>query len=115
MQFPPVGGTSTSRRFTIITSDRPSDLMDRLADDLRAEPLSSPLRDECIVVQSLGMERWVRLELARRHGCAASLRMPFPAAFSHWIAAQVEREAAGGGQAPRARTIVGDERFERDV
>lgn len=114
MQFPPAGGTLRSRRFSIITSDRPSALMDRLADDLRAEPLSSPLRDECIVVQSLGMERWVRLELARRHGCAASLRMPFPAAFSHWIAAQVERELADA-QARGARTIVGDERFDRDV
>ncbi len=56
-------------------------LADALADVIRA-PLSSPLRDEIVLVQSLGMARWLKLELADRLGVAAGLRFPFPRALA---------------------------------
>ncbi len=98
---------------TIVTSDRPSILMERLAHDLRTAPLS-PLEDEIIVTQSQGMSKWIRLELARRHGCAASLRMPFPAAFCYDILAR--RGTASRTRSPSGALVAPiDERFTREI
>ncbi len=94
---------------TIVTSDRPRTLMDRLAADIGAVPLP-PLEDEIIVIQSQGMSRWVRLELARKHGCAASLDVPFPAKFCQQILASRARR---GATTPSATEVV-DPRFERE-
>jgi exodeoxyribonuclease V gamma subunit len=47
------------------------------------EPLPSPLAAEIIVVQSQGMARWLKLELARQQGICANVRFPFPKAFAH--------------------------------
>ncbi len=46
-------------------------------------PLSSPLVPETVVVQSQGMARWLKLELAAKLGIAAHIRFPFPRAFAH--------------------------------
>jgi exodeoxyribonuclease V gamma subunit len=64
----------------LIASNRMEDLVERLAEIL-ATPLASPLEKEIILVQSKGMERWVSMELARRHGVCANIRFPFPNAF----------------------------------
>lgn len=69
----------------IITGDSPYALVEHLDRVLTATPLP-PFDDDIVVVQSLGMERWVRQQLARRRGCAASLRLPFPAAFCRSLA-----------------------------
>ena len=61
----------------LFTSNRLEVLSARLADILRF-PLPSPLAPELIVVQSKGMEKWLRMELARRQGVAANLVFPFP-------------------------------------
>ena len=55
-------------------------LADELAGVLRA-PLPSPLATEVIIVQSRGMERWICMGLAERHGICANIRFPFPNAF----------------------------------
>ena len=101
------------RRFTVVTADRLSPLVSRLAGELARDPLP-PLADELIVVQSQGMRRWLQLELARRHGCAASLRLPFPAAFCRLLADTIlpleedtHRFATG--------TRADDDPFDRDV
>jgi len=57
--------------FTVYTSNRMEMLADRLA-ELFARPLPSPLASEVIVVQSKGMQRWLAMELARRHGVWAN-------------------------------------------
>ena len=44
-------------------------------------PLSSPFAQEIIIVQSKGMEHWISMELARRHGICANIDFPFPNAF----------------------------------
>ena len=90
-------------QYTLVTSHRPAILLERLAHDLGTTPLG-PFDEETIVVQSLGMERWIQHELARRHGCAASLRFPFPAAFCHWLAKRLAPDGQGT-----------DDRFQRDA
>ena len=69
-----------------------SNRLERLADslsELLSEPLSSPFEKEVIVVQSRGMERWLRMELALRHGISANLDFPFPNAFVKTIYSQI--------------------------
>jgi exodeoxyribonuclease V gamma subunit len=66
--------------FNVFTGNRLETLVEALAELLRT-PLSSPLDQEIIVVQSKGMERWVSMELAERHGVCANCRFPFPNAF----------------------------------
>ena len=93
----------SARGLTVVTGDRAEDLIARLAADLGAEPLS-PFDDEIVVVQSQGMRRWLRHELAHRQGCAASIRFPFPADFSRRLAGA--RGLSDGSL---------DARFERDA
>ena len=92
-------------QMAVITGDAPEALLARMEQDLAVAPLP-PFEDECIVVQSLGMDRWVRQQFARRQGCAASLTMPFPAAFCRRLAATLQRDprfATGDGVSIDAR------------
>jgi exodeoxyribonuclease V gamma subunit len=73
---------------SVIQSNRPEILADRLADLLRDEPLQ-PLVQETIVIQSDGIGRWLKLALAERLGIAASMRFPFPASFVWELVARV--------------------------
>jgi len=91
----------------LVTGDAPAALLAAIDDMLAAAPLS-PFDDETIIVQSLGMERWLRQQLARRRGCAASLRMPFPAGFCRSLADTLQRDASFAG--PAAEPL--DTRFE---
>ena len=68
----------------LFTSNRLEILVESLA-DLLSKPLTSPLAEEIILVQSKGMERWVSTELARRHGICANCRFPFPNAFVYEV------------------------------
>jgi len=68
----------------LFTSNRLEILADTLAEVLE-EPLASVLDEEIIVVQSKGMERWVSMQLAQRHGICANYRFPFPNAFVHEV------------------------------
>jgi len=70
--------------FRVFTSNRLEILADQLARALR-EPLPSPFDQETIVVQSKGMERWICLQLAERHGICSNCRFPFPNTFVHEI------------------------------
>lgn len=68
------------KHFRLYTSNRLEVLLDALAEILRT-PAASPFDPEIIVVQSKGMERWIAMELSRRHGVAAHYRFPFPNSF----------------------------------
>ena len=68
----------------LFTSNRLEILADALAEVL-SKPLASVLDEELIVVQSRGMERWVSMQLAQRHGICANYIFPFPNAFVHDI------------------------------
>ena len=65
----------------ICRSNRVESLLQRLADRLAAQPLSSPLLPEVVVTPSPAMARWVNLQLAARHGVAANYNYPLPASF----------------------------------
>jgi len=64
----------------IYKSNRLETLSEALAEVTRA-PLRSVLQPEMIVVQSLGMRRWLSLTLAGLHGVAMNREFPFPADF----------------------------------
>ncbi len=68
----------------LFTSNRLENLAEALAEVLRT-PLGSVLDEEIIVVQSRGMERWVSMQLAQRHGICANYRFPFPNTFVHEV------------------------------
>jgi len=70
--------------FRIFTSNRLEILADQLSRVLR-EPQPSPFDPEIVVVQSKGMERWICLQLAERHGICSNFRFPFPNTFVHEI------------------------------
>ncbi|MCP3958066.1 MAG: exodeoxyribonuclease V subunit gamma [bacterium] len=75
----------TKPSLSFFTSNRLEVLVEQLARTLASEPLP-PLEREVIVVQSQGMHRWLTLRLADRLGVAASLIMPFPGHFCHYLA-----------------------------
>lgn len=66
------------------TSNRLENLVRRLAESVR-RPLRSPFEPEIILVQSQGMARWLKLQLARHHGICSNCRFPFPRAFSYEV------------------------------
>jgi len=67
-------------KFRLYSSNRLEVLAEKLAEILSEHPLP-PLVQEWIVVQSRGMERWVRMKLARYHGICANIGFPFPDAL----------------------------------
>ncbi|VBB43880.1 DNA helicase/exodeoxyribonuclease V, gamma subunit [uncultured Desulfatiglans sp.] len=72
--------TSNQPRPRLIVSNRLEALVEQLCAILEA-PLSSPMAEETIVVQSQGMAHWLSMQLARRLGICANVRFPFPNAL----------------------------------
>jgi exodeoxyribonuclease V gamma subunit len=68
----------------LFTSNRMEVLADKLAERL-ARPLPHTLQQEIIVVRNKGMERWLKLQLAERHGICANCEFPFPEAFGYRV------------------------------
>jgi exodeoxyribonuclease V gamma subunit len=64
----------------LFTSNRMEILVEHLSDVLKSS-LKQPLAPEIILVQSKGMERWLSMEIARRHGICANVRFPYPIHF----------------------------------
>jgi exodeoxyribonuclease V gamma subunit len=67
--------------FLLHASNRLENLVELLAEVLKT-PLD-PMEPETILVQSGGMQRWVSMQLARRHGVCAGIRFPFPVGFAY--------------------------------
>ncbi len=65
-------------RLYIYMSNRLEQLLEELCDFFASSPPASPLEEEVIVVQSLGMRKWLSLELARKLGIWTNCRYPFP-------------------------------------
>ena len=69
-------------KLRLYTSNRMENLAESLAEGIR-RPLRSPFEPETILVQSQGMARWLKLQLAQRHGICSNCQFPFPRAFSY--------------------------------
>jgi len=63
--------------FNLYTSNHLESLVEQLS-AVVSRPLPSPMDQEIIVVQSLGMQQWISLELAKRFGIWTNCRYPFP-------------------------------------
>ncbi len=63
---------------TLHTSNRLESLADALSETLRSAPLP-PLTTERVIVQSLGVRRWLSFQLAERLGVTMNVAFPFPA------------------------------------
>ena len=68
----------------LYTGNRLENLMRRLADRMRDQPLP-PLRPEVIVVQSQGMQKWLSLQLADAHGVFANVAYLFPKTLAQTV------------------------------
>ncbi|HEY3602560.1 MAG TPA: exodeoxyribonuclease V subunit gamma, partial [Chthoniobacterales bacterium] len=77
--------------FYLHTSNRLEELAEALALALR-HPLRDPFAPEAVVVQSLGMERWLVQQLATRHGICANISFLFPQRF---VASLVDQALPG--------------------
>ena len=64
----------------LYTSNQLETLAETLAGQVR-RPLRSPLDPEIVLVQSQGMSRWLKLQLAGKHGICSNCHFPFPRAF----------------------------------
>src|SRR5580692_4831688 len=62
------------------TGNRLETLLEELVAVVR-KPLPFVLQPEIIIVQSLGMGRWLSLELAKQQGICANVQFPFPQRF----------------------------------
>jgi exodeoxyribonuclease V gamma subunit len=78
------------------TSNRLETLARRLAESIQ-RPMCSVLQPELVVVQSQGMARWLKLELARRNGVCANGSFPFPKVFCSQV---LSANSASPGGAP---------------
>ncbi|UJF18927.1 exodeoxyribonuclease V subunit gamma [Vibrio sp. SS-MA-C1-2] len=67
--------------FSIYHSNQLDLLKSLLIELIRREPLSHPLGNEVILVQSPGMAQWLKLALAKEMGIAANIEFPLPATF----------------------------------
>lgn len=68
----------------LITSNRMEDLAAGLAESLRTGA-PGPFESEMVLVQSLGMARWLEQQLAGHLGVCAGVEFPFPNAFARRI------------------------------
>ncbi len=74
-------------------SNRVEHLAERLVEVVRP-PLDNPFANDCIVVQSLGMQRWLEMTLATATGVWANGWFPFPEASRQ---TSNRRETSGRG------------------
>ena len=81
---------------SVVTAPRLEPLFARLAETLAADPLPPLERETVLVAQNKGLRAWLTHELARAHGCAASLDLRAPLTF----ATDLARELVPGARAP---------------
>ncbi|WP_170920388.1 exodeoxyribonuclease V subunit gamma [Desulfacinum hydrothermale] len=81
----------------VVVSNRTERLFEAFADDLK-EPLPDPMEPEIVVVQDMGMARWLTHQLARTAGISANMRFLVPAdlvwiVYGAWLGLEIQPEA----------------------
>lgn len=72
-----IGQTLGGRGITLYGSNDPEELIRKCAEDLSVG-LSDPFREEEFLVQSRGMNSWIKLQMTDRMGVFANIRFRFP-------------------------------------
>ncbi|OOR98323.1 exodeoxyribonuclease V subunit gamma [Haemophilus paracuniculus] len=67
--------------FTVYYSNQLAHHKDKLVELLQHFPNADPFSQETVLVQSVGMEQWLRKEIAQSVGISASIEFPFPTSF----------------------------------
>ncbi|CAN2042883.1 exodeoxyribonuclease V gamma subunit [Candidatus Magnetomoraceae bacterium gMMP-15] len=67
-------------KLTFFTSNQTEILIKKISEILK-NPLSNPLKNETVIIQSKGMERWICMELAKNHNICANYNFVFPNTF----------------------------------
>ena len=81
MRMDTVRSYEKANKFHLVSSNRLENLTADLGEKLNAPVGKNPLEPELVVVQSRGMERYLRLELAKLQGVSANMEFPFPQKF----------------------------------
>ncbi|WP_028578441.1 exodeoxyribonuclease V subunit gamma [Desulfomicrobium escambiense] len=76
--------------FLLHASNRLENLAELLAEVVKI-PLD-PMKQETILVQSRGMQRWISMQMARRHGVCAGVRFPFPVGFAYELCRELRAD-----------------------
>ena len=72
-----IGQAPGGQGITLYGSNDPEELIARCSEDLR-EPLTNPFKKEEFLVQSRGMNSWIKLQMADRLGVLANVEFRFP-------------------------------------
>ena len=72
-----IGQAPGGQGITLYGSNDPEELIARCSEDL-SEPLANPFKKEEFLVQSRGMNSWIKLQLADRLGVFANVEFRFP-------------------------------------
>lgn len=67
--------------FYLFTGNKLEILAEKYREHIYEQPVSDPMYDEVVVVQTQGMAAYLKQYLARHSGIAANLQMPFPRNF----------------------------------
>ena len=81
---------------SVVTAPRLEPLFERLAEAMAADPLPPLDRETILVAQNKGLRAWLTHELAKAHGCAASLDLRAPLTF----ATDLARDLVPGARPP---------------
>lgn len=80
--------------FILHSSNKTENLLAHLVAVLEAAPPASPLAPEVLIIQSLGMERWLSQQLAGHFRVWANFRFLFPQKFFNGLAQSLRSEPA---------------------
>ena len=75
--FSTIGQAPGGQGITLYGSNDPEELIARCSEDLR-QPLTNPFKKEEFLVQSRGMNSWIKLQMADRLGVFANVEFRFP-------------------------------------
>jgi exodeoxyribonuclease V gamma subunit len=87
--------------------------LELLADDfcevLQSSPNESAFEKDCIIVQTRGMEQWLKYRIAETNGIASLLEFPFPEVFLEKFFPQQNQEESGSSYS------TAETKFSREV
>ncbi|MBT0587347.1 exodeoxyribonuclease V subunit gamma [Alteromonas oceanisediminis] len=81
-------------------------LLASVREHVKGADAQSPLRSDIILVESLGMQHWLNMTLARQHGIAMNIQYPMPTRFMWNVARAVLGDQRVPKQSPYKREVL---------